>query len=101
MRPKLGLVLCRIPRLSLLISTQTWPIEDEDEKLDESFVDLAGIRGDMTRRNKKVRERILQWTGIHCGIGIGPTKTLAKLANFMAKTAERKPGSYLERHAQV
>jgi len=64
-------------------------------------VDLTGIRGDMTRRSKKVRERILQWTGIPCGIGIGPTKTLAKLANFIAKTAERKPGSYPEQHAQV
>ena len=64
-------------------------------------MDLTGIRGDMTRRSKKVRERILQWTGIPCGIGIGPTKTLAKLANFIAKTAERRPGSYPEQHAQV
>ena len=69
--------------------------------IDESFVDLEGIRGDMTRRSYLVRERILQWTGIPCGIGIGPTKTLAKLANFIAKTAERKPGSYPEQHAQV
>ena len=69
--------------------------------IDESFVDLTGIRGDMTQRSHRVRERILQWTGIPCGIGIGPTKTLAKLANFIAKTAERKPGSYPEQHAQV
>lgn len=27
---------------------------------------------------------------------MGTTKTLAKLANHIAKTAERKPGSYLE-----
>ena len=27
-------------------------------------------------------------------IGIAPTKTLAKLANHIAKTAERIPGSY-------
>ena len=69
--------------------------------IDESFVDLTGIRGDMTHRCHLVRARILQWTGIPCGIGIGPTKTLAKLANFIAKTAERKPGSYPEQHAQV
>jgi DNA polymerase V len=48
-----------------------------------------------------VRQRILQWIGIPCGIGIGPTKTLAKLANHIAKTAERKPGSYPDQHAQV
>ncbi|MBC7377729.1 MAG: DUF4113 domain-containing protein [Burkholderiaceae bacterium] len=45
--------------------------------------------------------RILQWVGIPCGIGIGSTKTLAKLANHVAKTAERKPGSYPEQLAQV
>ena len=41
-----------------------------------------------------VRERILQWTGIPCGIGIGITKTLAKLANHVAKSADCKPGNY-------
>ena len=69
--------------------------------IDESFVDMAGIRGDPTARSRKVRDRILQWVGVPCGIGIGPTKTLAKLANYIAKTAERKPGSYPEHHAQV
>lgn len=69
--------------------------------IDESFVDLSGIRGDLVERSRKVRQRILQWIGIPCGIGIGPTKTLAKLANHIAKTAERKPGRYPCRHAQV
>ena len=39
--------------------------------------------------------------GIPCGIGIGATKTLAKQANYIAKTAERKPGSYPSHLAQV
>ena len=69
--------------------------------IDESFIDLAGVRGDLTVRARVVRERIDQWIGIPCGIGIGPTKTLAKLANFVAKTAERKPGSYPAEFAQV
>ena len=69
--------------------------------IDESFIDLAGVRGDLTVRARAVRERIDQWIGIPCGIGIGPTKTLAKLANFIAKTAERKPGSYPLELAQV
>lgn len=75
--------------------------KQEVYSIDESFVDVTGIRGDITERSRKVRQRILQWIGIPCGIGIGPTKTLAKLANYIAKTAERKPGSYPERHAQV
>lgn len=32
---------------------------------------------------------------------LGATKTLAKLANHIAKDAERKPGSYPEHLAQV
>ncbi len=62
--------------------------------IDESFIGLDGVRGDLTKRSYAVRDRINQWTGIPCGVGIGATKTLAKLANHIAKTAERKPGSY-------
>ena len=69
--------------------------------IDESFIGLDGVRGSLLRRAQIIRSRILQWTGIPCGIGIGPTKTLAKLANYIAKTAERKPGSYPEDYAQV
>ena len=69
--------------------------------IDESFIDLTGVRGDLVERSHKIRSRILQWVGIPCGIGIGSTKTLAKLANHVAKTAERKPGSYPASLAQV
>ena len=69
--------------------------------IDESFIDLSGVRGCLIQRGVKVRERILDWIGIPCCVGIGATKTLAKLANYIAKTAERKPGSYPEHLAQV
>ena len=46
-----------------------------------------------------IRDR--QWTGLPTSVGFGPTKTLAKLANHVAKMAERKPGSYDPRFAQV
>lgn len=75
--------------------------EQEVYSIDESFVSLAGVRGDLTERAHRVRERILQWVGIPCGIGIGHTKTLAKLANHIAKTAGRKPGSYPAHLAHV
>lgn len=68
--------------------------------IDESFVALDGVR-DATRRAWAIRSRIWRWIGIPCGIGIAPTKTLAKLANHIAKTAERKPGSYPGELAQV
>lgn len=69
--------------------------------IDESFIDLQGVRGDVAVRARAVRERIVRWIGIPTCVGIAPTKTLAKLANHVAKDAERKPGSYPEKHAQI
>lgn len=69
--------------------------------IDECFIDMSGIGGDLIERGKKVRARIMQWTGLPTCIGFGSTKTLAKLANHIAKTAERKPGLYPSHFAQV
>ncbi len=70
--------------------------EQEVYSIDESFIGLHGIRGDLVARGRKVRERILQWINIPTCIGMGKTKTLAKLANHVAKTAERKPQAFPE-----
>jgi len=75
--------------------------EQEIYSIDESFIGLSGVRGDLARRAFRVRQRILQWLSIPTCIGIGQTKTLAKLANHIAKSAERKPGSYPAELAQV
>lgn len=69
--------------------------------VDEAFCQMTGIRGDLVERSHKIRSRVLQWVGIPCGIGLGRTMTLAKLANHVAKSAERKPGSYPSHMAQV
>ena len=69
--------------------------------IDECFINLQGVPCDATARAERVRERILQWTGTPTGIGIGSTKTLAKLANHVAKSADRKPGSYPPELARV
>ena len=34
---------------------------------------------------KRLRAKILRWVGIPCGVGFAPTKTLAKIANHIAK----------------
>jgi len=69
--------------------------------IDESFVDVSGIRGDISERARAIRARVHQWVGIPTCVGVAPTKTLAKLANHIAKQAERKPGSYPPELAQV
>jgi DNA polymerase V len=48
-----------------------------------------------------LRATVLQWTGLPTSVGFGATKTLAKLANHVAKTADRKPGTYQAQLAQV
>lgn len=56
--------------------------------IDECFVDLTGMEalvGDLTAYGLAMRERVLRWIGIPTCVGIGPTKTLAKLANHIAK----------------
>jgi DNA polymerase V len=52
--------------------------------IDESFLDLSGIK-DRAGLGQDIRFTVKQWTGIPCCVGIGPTKTLAKLANKWAK----------------
>lgn len=69
--------------------------------IDECFLDFDGVPGDLVEHGRDLRRRVLQWTGLPTSIGFGPTKTLAKLANHVAKTADRKPGSYPAALAQV
>ena len=69
--------------------------------IDESFLDFDGVPGDLVTIGREMRAQVLQCTGLPTSVGLGPTKTLAKLANHVAKMAERKPGSYDTRFAQV
>ena len=78
-----------------------WGHQQEVYSIDECFIDLSGQPGCLLQAGQALRARILQWIGIPCCVGIGPTKTLAKLANHVAKTAERAPGTYPHELAQV
>ena len=54
--------------------------------IDEAFVDLAHVEeNELENYGKKIRERILKWTGIPTSVGISNTKTLSKVANHIAK----------------
>jgi len=54
--------------------------------IDEAFIKLDGLAGrDYMEEMRRMRATILQWIGIPVSIGIGKTKTLAKLANHYAK----------------
>lgn len=53
--------------------------------IDEAFVELNGIDADYTKYAQTIRLRILRDIGMPIGIGIGATKSLAKIANKIAK----------------
>ncbi len=59
--------------------------EMEIYSIDEAFLSLASMNIDRTAYCRKIKATVSQWTGIPVSIGIGPTKTLAKLANRLAK----------------
>ena len=60
--------------------------EQEVYSIDECFLDLTGFQTrNLTEYGRQIRQRIRQWTGLPVCVGIGSTKTLAKLANHIAK----------------
>jgi len=60
--------------------------DQEVYSIDESFLDLTSFKSrDLLQYGQSMRHQILQWTGLPVCVGIGPTKTLAKLANHCAK----------------
>ena len=60
--------------------------EIEVYSIDEAFLDLTGISDELVELfGKKIRNIVLEWTGIPTSIGIASTKTLSKVANHIAK----------------
>ncbi len=54
--------------------------------IDEAFLDLTGVcHRNPTAYGQHIRKAVVRATGIPVCVGLAPTKTLAKLANFAAK----------------
>lgn len=66
--------------------------EQEIYSIDESFLNLTGINGSGRELGAAIKARVKQWVGIPTCVGIGSTKTLAKLANHLAKKVARLEG---------
>ncbi|MHB2211437.1 Y-family DNA polymerase [Methylobacterium sp. CM6257] len=61
--------------------------------IDESFLNLSDVAPAFrVERARDLRATVRAWTGILTYVGIGPTKTLAKLANHIAKTVPELAG---------
>ena len=61
--------------------------------IDESFLDMTPVAPEHREElGRDLRSTVSAWTGVPTCVGIGPTKTLAKLANKIAKTTPQLRG---------
>lgn len=61
--------------------------------IDECFLDLAGVSAP-EQLGDLIRQRLAQWVGLPVCVGIGSTKTRAKLANHIAKKNPQLAGVF-------
>lgn len=68
--------------------------ELEIYSIDEAFLNLEykAKHGSLTDFGRKIKETVYKWTGIPLSIGLAETKTLAKLANHLAKKSDKAQG---------
>ena len=57
--------------------------------IDEAFLDVTGLQEPLPLYGRRVKAEVQRLTGIPVCVGIAPTKTLAKLANWCAKKYSR------------
>ncbi|KKB96336.1 DNA polymerase IV [Candidatus Arcanobacter lacustris] len=64
----------------------SFAVKSEIYSIDECFLDFSDLEiQEITKISTEIRIRVKKWLGIPVSIGIGQTKTLAKLANQIAK----------------
>ena len=60
--------------------------ELEIYSIDEAFLSLSGFSSwNLTEHGQVIRDTVKRWTGLPVSVGIAETKTLAKIANRVAK----------------
>lgn len=61
-------------------------VDVEQYSIDEAFIyPPTTAAEDYPAYGRRLRDKILRWVGIPCGVGFAPTKTLAKIANHIGK----------------
>jgi len=81
-------------RVGLAISSlaPSW----ERYSIDELFVRLDGLPEPIRDRGREIQARVLQWTAMPVGVGIGYTKTLAKAAQHASKVWRERTGGVVD-----
>ena len=60
--------------------------------IDEMFLDFSGLQEPWAEYGQRIKETVWQQVRIPVGVGMAPTKTLAKLANHLAKKHRQGQG---------
>ena len=67
--------------------------EVEPYSIDECFLNLSGFEScKLDTYGREIKQTVEQWTGIPVTVGIAPTKSLAKIANKIAKKSLKAGG---------
>jgi len=75
-------------RVASILETEA--LELERYSIDEAFLTLPALsRENLQRLGETIRRRVKRWVGVPIRVGIGPTKTLAKIADENAKARKR------------
>ena len=83
-----GDMSCRVMKILTSFSPAT-----EMYSIDEAFLDLTDLKyKDLYQLGLTIRKTVTKYTGIPVTAGIGPTKTLAKMANRYAKKKRKATG---------
>ncbi|HEE6163312.1 TPA: DNA polymerase V subunit UmuC [Acinetobacter baumannii] len=74
-------------RFHKVLGTYVTESEQEIYSIDECFLDLTDYyeNFNLTNLAQDMRTKILKWVGLPCCVGIGSSKTEAKIANHIAK----------------
>ncbi len=73
---------------------QTFTADVEQYSIDEAFVHIGHApQNDWRTLAATIRARVLKWVGIPCGVGFAKSRTLAKIANHIAK--KRSDGIFI------
>lgn len=81
-------------RVMNILSTYS-PIA-EIYSIDECFLSLQEMNIDLHQYGVAMKEKVFKWTGLPISVGTAPTKSLAKVANRIAKKfPETTKGSYV------
>lgn len=76
----------------IMNTLQAYSPEVEVYSVDEAFLGLAETRKGFDYLGREIREKIDKYFGIPVGVGIAETKTLAKIANRIAKKSQKAKG---------